>query len=141
MAKVQYFGKYRAKVHSVNDPEKRGRIRVLCPKTLGEAVSNWCEPCIPVAYDSGGDFALPIVGETVWIEFEEGDVNKPIYVGNWWSKGTTPEPSTDTTVRCIEWKGCRIRMKPGTMELFVGSSKITITNSSIKLSSARIDLN
>lgn len=28
----KYYGKYRAIVVDVNDPEKRGRIKVQCPK-------------------------------------------------------------------------------------------------------------
>lgn len=147
--KVQYFGKYRAKVQNVKDPEKRGRIRVLCPKVLGEAVSNWCEPCIPVAYNFGGDFAIPKVGETVWIEFEAGDVNKPIYVGNWWCTEGTPEKDYNVSVRCIEWNGCKIRMwgkdtKTGTkatIEITVGSSKLVLTEDGIKATANRIDLN
>lgn len=149
MAKVFYYGKYRAKVQNVNDPEKRGRIRVLCPKVLGEAVSNWCEPCIPVAYNFGGDFAIPKVGETIWVEFEAGDVNKPIWTGGWWCKNGAPPNPYSTSIRFIEWNGCTIKMwgkdtKTGakaTIELSVGSSKITMTEDSIKVTSPKVDLN
>lgn len=149
MARVCYYGKYRAVVQSVDDPEKRGRIRVLCPKILGEAVSNWCEPCVPVAYDFGGDFAIPKVGETVWIEFEAGDTNKPIYTGGWWSKNSSPSDSYDVETRCIEWNGCSIKMwgkntKTGvkaTIEISVGESKLTLTEDNIKAIADRIDLN
>ena len=147
MAKVQYFGKYRAKVQNVKDPEKRGRIRVLCPKVLGEAVSNWCEPCVPVAYNFGGDFAIPKVGETVWVEFEAGDVNKPIYTGGWWCKYGSPDKNYNVDTRYIEWNGCKIKMwgnntKTGTkatIEITVGSSKLTITEDSIKAVANRIE--
>lgn len=149
MAKVEYFGKYRAKVQNVEDPEKRGRIRVICPKVLGESVSNWCEPCIPVAYNFGGDFAVPKVGETVWVEFEAGDVNKPIYVGGWWGKESAPPNPYGVATRYIEWNGCKITMvgkdtKTGTaakMTLSVGSSTITITEGGISLSGGTINLN
>jgi phage baseplate assembly protein gpV len=87
----RYFGKYKAKVVNVYDEkEERGRIRVNCPTVLGDDNSAWCEPCIPTANDLGGDFSLPQVGETVWVEFEEGDPNKPVYVGNWNSEKKTP---------------------------------------------------
>lgn len=165
MAKVYYYGKYRAKVQKVDDPEKRGRIRVLCPKVLGEAVSNWCEPCIPVAYDYGGDFAVPKVGETVWVEFEEGDANKPIYVGGWWKTNCSPPDPYGVAIRYITWNGCKIRMwgkdtktgaketieleaggstatlTEGQIELKVGDSKLTLTLENIKLLASRIDLN
>lgn len=99
----QYFGKYRAQVVDSEDPKKRGRIRVLCPATLGDSKSNWCNPCIPVTYEKGGDFAIPKVGETVWIEFEGGDVNKPLYVGNWWSENNTPSEPYDVHTRYSYW--------------------------------------
>lgn len=92
---AQYFGKYRAQVVDVDDPEKRGRIRVKCPKVLGEDKSNWCQPCTPYAIDTAGDFVLPKVDEFVWVEFEEGDVQKPLWVGCLWSKEKSPvDPGT-----------------------------------------------
>lgn len=43
MAETKFYGKYRAKVVDVNDPERRGRIRVQCPAVLGIYKSAWCE--------------------------------------------------------------------------------------------------
>ena len=137
----KYFGKYRAIVVEINDPEKRGRIKVKCPSVLGESRSNWCEPCVPVAYDNGGDFCLPKVGETAWIEFEAGDINKPIYVGNWWSKEKSPSSEYDATKRIIEFNGSLVTMKQDEMILKVGSSTITLTPTNIKVVSPRIDWN
>jgi phage baseplate assembly protein gpV len=134
MSAQKYVGKYRAIVEKIDDPEQRGRIRVQCPKVLGTGVSNWCEPCSPVAYDSGGDFALPPVGETVWVEFEEGDSNKPIWVGGWWSKQKTPSVPYSADVRVIEWKGTSLIIK-------VGDSSITLTKTGIVISSPRVDWN
>ena len=64
---MKYYGKYRAFVHSVDDPQKRGRIRVVCPRVLGDAVSTCCERVVPLSFDNGGDFALPKVRETIWV--------------------------------------------------------------------------
>lgn len=142
MASNTYYGKYRAKVVDVNDPEKRGRIRVMCPKVLGEAKSAWCEPCIPVAYDLGGDFAIPKLNEFVWVEFEEGNSNKPLYTGGLWSTNKSPSSSYTVGSRLITWGACKIIMTEGnSLILSVGSSTLTITGSNIKLSSAKIDLN
>lgn len=84
------FGKYRAIVSKVADPEKRGRIKVSCPSVYGTFESPWCLPCVPVAFDKGGFFAIPKLDEVVWIEFEEGDTNKPIWTGSWWTPENTP---------------------------------------------------
>lgn len=123
------YGKYRAKVVDVKDPEKRGRIRVLCPKVLGESKSAWCEPCIPVAYDYGGDFAIPKVGEFVWVEFEGGDTNKPVYTGGLWSTNKSPSSSYDTSNRLITWGGCKISMSGSTLTLTAGNATLTLNSS------------
>lgn len=127
MANQPYYGKYRAKVVDVKDPQKRGRIRVICPKVLGSAKSAWCEPCIPVAYDHGGDFALPKVGEFVWVEFESGDSNKPIYTGGLWSVNNSPSESYDVGTRIISWGNCKITMNNDTVEIKIGNTTFTVT--------------
>ena len=138
----QYLGKYRAKVVDSNDPEKRGRIRVMCPKVLGEAKSPWCEPCIPVAYDLGGDFNIPKINEFVWVEFEEGNPNKPIYTGSLWSKNNSPSSDYDVDSRLITWGKCKIKMsKDDVITISVGSSVITLKENHISVVSPRIDLN
>lgn len=136
-----YYGKYRAKVVDVQDPQRRGRIRVLCPKVLGEAKSAWCEPCIPVAYDFGGDFAIPKLGEFVWVEFEEGNSNKPIYTGGLWSTNKSPDSSYNVGTRLITWGNCKIEMTSDTAKISVGGSVITVTEGSIQLNSASVTAN
>ena len=143
MAVKEYYGKYRAKVVDINDPEKRGRIRVMCPKVLREYKSAWCEPCIPIAYDFGGDFALPKVNEFVWIEFESGDINKPIYTGGLWSKNKSPSPSYSDKERLITWGDCKIEMnsETNTIKISVGSSSIIMSSGSIQISSPSVTKN
>jgi hypothetical protein len=115
MASSAYFGKYRARVVDLGDPEERGRIRVECPRVLGDGKSPWCEPCVPVAYDGGGDFCLPKLGDTVWVEFEGGNPQQPIWVGGWWGEGKTPLGGYAGSggTRVIEYAGARITMKDG----------------------------
>lgn len=112
MAETKWYGKYRAIVQDVNDPERRGRIRVQCPKVLGNYLSAWCEPCIPYATDFAGDYYVPPVGEAIWIEFEEGDVDKPIWNGGWYRPDSTPLTATakPEDYRYIIFKNSVIRM-------------------------------
>ncbi len=77
------WGKYRALVVDINDPEKRGRIKVKCPAIFGTSISGWCEVCLPTVTEDRIDFQVPSVDSQVWIEFERGDVNKPVYSGSW----------------------------------------------------------
>lgn len=132
---TKFYGKYRAKVVDVNDPEKRGRIRVQCPYVLGESKSPWCEPCIPVAYDLGGDFYVPPIGDTVWVEFESGDSSKPIWVGGWWSTEKSPlkDYSKVGKVRVIEFDGCKIEMEKDLITITNGSAVIKMDRDKIYL--------
>ena len=141
--KNKYYGKYRAKVVDIKDPESRGRIRVMCPMVLDNFKSAWCEPCIPVAYDFGGDFALPKIGEFVWVEFEEGDPNKPIYTGGLWCTNKTPSPTYNEKERLITWGKCKIAMNEstGTIKISVGSAVLTINENSIQMYSNSVTVN
>ena len=87
---VKFYGKYRAIVTNNNDPEQWGRIKVKCPSVLGDYESHWCMPCVPYLCNNEGVFTLPNVGDGVWIEFEEGKLNQPIYVGGWFNPNQYP---------------------------------------------------
>lgn len=45
------------------------------------------EACTPFGGLGSGFYAIPPVGAGVWIEFEEGNLNKPIWTGSWWPEG------------------------------------------------------
>jgi uncharacterized protein involved in type VI secretion and phage assembly len=46
-------------------------------------------PCLPVTGINMGVFTVPPIGAGVWIEFEKGDPDYPIWVGGFW--GTAAE--------------------------------------------------
>jgi uncharacterized protein involved in type VI secretion and phage assembly len=51
------------------------------------APSSWALPCVPLAGPSGtpmGIYLVPPIGAGVWIEFEKGDPDYPIWVGCRW---------------------------------------------------------
>lgn len=97
-----HYGKYRAKVVDVKDPEFRGRIKVLCPKVYGDFKSPWCLPCSPFALDNKGFLFVPKLNEMIWIEFEEGDSELPIWVGGLWKEKSTPIPESDYNEYIVE---------------------------------------
>ena len=80
----RFWGKYRGTVVNNVDPERRGRIMALVPGALGEAPSSWAMPCMPVAGKQAGVYAVPQIGDAVWIEFEGGDPDFPIWTGCFW---------------------------------------------------------
>ncbi len=81
---VRHFGKYRGMVLNNVDPMQMGRLQVQVPDVLGEAMSSWAMPCFPVAGQQMGFFSLPPVGAGVWVEFEQGDADYPIWSGCWY---------------------------------------------------------
>jgi uncharacterized protein involved in type VI secretion and phage assembly len=79
----QFFGKFRGTVSDIQDPLMVGRIRATVPDVLGDLDSGWAMPCAPFGGSGMGFFALPTVGAGVWIEFEHGDPDYPIWTGCW----------------------------------------------------------
>jgi hypothetical protein len=77
----KYFGKFRGTVVNNVDPEQRGRIQVMVPDVSGFAVSSWAMPSFPVGGIQMGIFSVPMIGSGVWIEFEQGDLDYPIWTG------------------------------------------------------------
>lgn len=84
----KYYGKYRGIVVDNNDPEKLGRLKIKVPSILGnDVVTGWAMPCVPYGGDAGQGFLfIPEVGAGVWVEFGEGELEFPIWVGTFWSK-------------------------------------------------------
>jgi len=80
----RYYGKYRATVINNVDPESRGRIQAIVPDVLGLIPSTYALPCVPVAGKQSGAFFVPEIGAGVWIEFEQGDPDYPIWTGCFW---------------------------------------------------------
>jgi len=90
------WGKYRGKVRDNKDPLGIGRIQALVPAIAPDAL-NWAMPCTPYAGPEVGFFMIPPVGANVWIEFEGGDANYPIWSGCFWGddQQKRQKPPTD----------------------------------------------
>ncbi|MEM8657797.1 MAG: phage baseplate assembly protein V [Pseudomonadota bacterium] len=81
MTVEKYFGKYRGTVVNNVDPMQLGRIQVSVPDVTGLVPSTWANPCLPVAGLGMGIFAVPMPGSGVYVEFEQGDPDYPVWVG------------------------------------------------------------
>ena len=87
----KYWGKYRGTVINNIDPELRGRLQVMVPDVTAVLPSTWAEACAPLAGPTGppmGVYLVPPIGAGVWVEFEHGDPNRPIWVGCRWGSQT-----------------------------------------------------
>jgi uncharacterized protein involved in type VI secretion and phage assembly len=89
-----YWGKYRGTVINNIDPELRGRLMCMVPDVLALVPTSWAEPCTPLAGPTGppmGVYMVPPIGAGVWVEFEQGDPDFPIWVGcRWGSTADVP---------------------------------------------------
>jgi hypothetical protein len=98
----RFWGKYRGSVANNIDPDQRGRMLLQVPDVFGVALSSWAEPCVPLAGPTGppmGVYLVPPIGTGVWVEFEHGDPDYPIWVGcRWGTSSDVPLPSTSVPV-------------------------------------------
>jgi uncharacterized protein involved in type VI secretion and phage assembly len=80
----KFFGKYRGVVVNNIDPLQIGRIQAIVPDVSNIIPTSWAMPCVPVAGKQMGTYVVPQIGAGVWIEFEQGDPDYPIWVGGFW---------------------------------------------------------
>ena len=80
----RFYGKYRGLVTTNVDPQQIGRVMVQVPDVLGPIPSSWAMPCVPSAGTQAGCFIVPPMGSQVWVEFEQGDPDYPIWTGGFW---------------------------------------------------------
>jgi len=80
----KFFGLYRATVVQNIDPMQLGRIMVTVTDAGGPTPSTWATPCVPLAGKQMGTFMVPQIGSGVWIQFEAGDPDRPVWTGGWW---------------------------------------------------------
>lgn len=81
---TKYYGKYRGTVVQNVDPEQRGRIQAIVPDVSNVVPTTWASACVPLAGKSMGTYLVPQIGSGVWIEYEQGDVDYPIWTGCFW---------------------------------------------------------
>ncbi len=84
------FGKYRGIVMNNVDPMQIGRLMVQVPDASNILPSTWAMPCVPFAGIQSGMFAVPPIGSGVWIEFEQGNTDYPIWTGCFWGSAAEP---------------------------------------------------
>ncbi len=156
----EFYGKYRGTVENNVDPLQQGRVQVLVPAVLGDGRLSWAMPCAPYAGPQVGLFTVPPVGANVWVEFEAGDPDHPIWTGCFWGKGEVPaKPAVadkkvfKTEAVTIELSdlpgvgGVTIEVRPPVvatpLKLVMSSSGIELSNgaSSIKLTPVSVSVN
>jgi hypothetical protein len=150
----RFYGKYRGSVLDNYDPLGKGRLLVSVPDVLGMLPSSWAMPCVPLAGLQMGMFAVPPAGAGVWVEFEQGNPDNPIWVGFFWG-GSSETPATaktltpKTAVFLVEtigkskivlsdtpvtpMKGAGVLIQSQSASITVDTSGVTITAGTINL--------
>jgi hypothetical protein len=160
MSREKFFGKYRGTVSNNIDPTSLGRLQVEVPEILGDNRLSWAMPCSPFAGPGVGFFALPPVGANVWVEFEGGDPDFPIWSGCFWGPGQVPVKPATPFVAALQTQSVSLQLVdvPGAggftlevrspavgipLKLAFTAAGIEITNgtSSIKLTPAGVNIN
>lgn len=152
-----FYGKYRGVVTANQDPLSMGRVRARVSDVLGKDPSGWALPCTPFAGNGMGFYAVPDVGARVWIEFEQGDPDFPIWAGCWWgSQEELPAEADDIKKVVMKTKNGQILVlndtdsgeitikTQGGQTIVMNSDSIKIDNgngATIKLSSSKVAIN
>lgn len=118
---TQYFGKYRGKVENNIDPQMQGRVTVSVPAVTGAGTLNWAMPCSPYAGNGVGFWAIPPKGANVWVEYEGGDPERPIWSGCFWGIGEAPAVPPVPQIITLKTETCTL-----TLNDLPGAGGITI---------------
>lgn len=152
----QFFGKYRGKVEVNVDPLSLGRVQVSCPVVLGDGNMSWAMPASP----SNNFFMIPKTGANIWVEFEGGNADYPIYSGCFWGKGEAPASPAVPEMTVIKTEGVTLTMSdvsgsggltievgspavsvPMTLKMDANGIEISMGSSKIMLTSASVSVN
>jgi uncharacterized protein involved in type VI secretion and phage assembly len=117
----KYYGKYRGTVVNNVDPMLKGRLLVTVTDVSNIVPTSWAMPCVPFAGLQNGMLALPVIGSGVWIEFEHGDPDYPIWVGCYWGSAAevpamaqlVPPELQGITMQTVLQNGLQISDVPG----------------------------
>jgi hypothetical protein len=103
-------GKYRGRVENNRDPQMLGRIQVSVPAAHGDSTLAWAMPCVPYAGPGVGLFLIPPVGANVWVEFEGGEADHPIWTGCFWGPGEAPGVPATPETKVLKTDGVTITL-------------------------------
>lgn len=137
-AKGPFHGKYRGVVTDNRDPWMLGRLRAKVQDVLGDNDCGWAMPCVPFAGKNVGLFLIPPVNASVWIEFEHGDPDYPIWTGCYWTTGEVPASPASAEIKILKTDSCTITLNdtPGAGGVFIETAagmKITMNQSGIEI--------
>jgi uncharacterized protein involved in type VI secretion and phage assembly len=158
----RFYGKYRGVVTDNNDERHLGRIKALVPDVLGKEKSDWATPAVPYAGPQVGFFLIPPQDASVWIEFEHGDPDRPIWTGCFWAttndvplSPVTPDKKViktaagtitlddtqgSTSITIETPNNLKLKMDQQGIEISKGARKIMISSSSVAVNDGALEV-
>jgi hypothetical protein len=133
-----FFGKYRGLVEDNLDPHGLGRLEVSSADVWGDGVRAWAMPCLPYANPGLGVLMLPPVRANVWLEFERGDPDHPVWTGCFWTTAIPPELGRDEVVISTQ-DGSTVKLDAAGITV-TSSGALHVSASTVDLSAATITL-
>ncbi|WNL45687.1 phage baseplate assembly protein V [Dyella sp. BiH032] len=142
----RYYGLSRGTVVNNLDPLQQGRIQAIVTDVGGETPSSWAMPCMPMTGTQAGFYTVPPIGAGVWLMFEQGDPDRPVWMGGWWGSaaevpaqalaGNPASPSillqtlgqNVLAISDLPGPAGGIMLRSGTAMILVNAAGITITN-------------
>jgi uncharacterized protein involved in type VI secretion and phage assembly len=146
--KPRYYGKYRGTVVNNVDPKGQGRIQVLVPQIMPAPLASWAMMCTPVGGIQNGMFAVPPPKTGVWVEFEQGDIDYPIWTGCFLGAGfeapkqaPTVNPFFQSITLQTPTQNCVViddtPVTGGVIIKIRGGAKITVTDIGIEIDNGK----
>ena len=157
----KFYGKYRGTVMNNIDPMQMGRIQAIVPDVLGPIPTSFAMPCLPITGKQMGTFMLPQIGSGVWIEFEQGNPDYPIWTGCFWAENEVPispasadkkvlktnagtitldDTSGSNSITIETTNNLKIKMDQQGIEISNGSQKIMVSSSSVSINDGALEI-
>lgn len=158
---MSHLGKFRGVVVDNNDPNQLGRLTARVPDVFGDETSGWALPATPYAGDGVGLYLIPPVGASVWIEFEHGDPEYPIWSGCFWAGGELPASPASPDVKVLKTPagtitindtsgaagitietadGKKIVLDSGGIEITVGQAVVKLSGPTVSVNSGALEV-
>lgn len=134
-----YYGVYHAIVKDNNDPQQKGRLKLLIPQIQNNEPTDWAFPVGNYAGDDKGFFSIPEVDDGVYVMFIAGEIRSPVWLGGWWLESQVPSEVKSNYPTIKLWKtdsGNKIEMDDGNtiIRLTDGNSNtVELSNTTVKL--------
>lgn len=113
-----FYGSYEGKIVDNQDPEKRGRLKVICPAIFGTVVPDkWILPKGVPAGNGFGIYFMPKKNDMVYLTFKGGNPRFPRWEYGWWIKGAGPANVSEKVYAIVTPAGYRLEFNEDSKEI------------------------